>query len=50
MLERKKKGQEDALVSGTNLPTVGELSEIIFLTMNHSCQVTTEIKTQCFII
>jgi hypothetical protein len=47
---KKKKGQEDALDSGRNLPTVRELSEIIFLTMDHSCQITKEIKTQCFII
>jgi hypothetical protein len=35
MLQRKKKGQVDALGSGRNLPTVRGLSEIIFLTMDH---------------
>jgi hypothetical protein len=38
----KKKGQVDALESGRNLPTVRKLSEIIFLTMDHGCQITTE--------
>ncbi len=35
MLQRKKRGQVDALGSGRNLPTVREFSEIIFLTMDH---------------
>ncbi len=44
MLERKKKGggQEDALKSGRNVPTVRQLSEIIFLIMDHGCQITME--------
>ncbi len=40
MLERQKKGQVDVLGSGRNLPTVRKLSEIIFLTMDHGCQIT----------
>ncbi len=44
MLERQKKGQVDALGSGRNLPTIRKLSKIIFLTMDHGCQIT-----KCFI-
>jgi hypothetical protein len=47
----KKKGEEDAVESGRNLRTVRELSEIIFLTMDHGCQITTgKKKPNAFII
>ncbi len=47
---KKKKGEVDALGSGRNLPTIRELSKIIFLAMDHGCQITKENKTRCFMI